>query len=457
MNSQFLKRAASIVVSGLMITSLLVGCGPKDEPITNVEPSASVEPSKDPGGDTPKELKGEFTFWHFNKDEGPLLAKAFEDKYPGVKINVQITADSDMAYQNKVTAALRAGKGMPDLYAVESAYVKRFVNMPGGFEDLSAAPYNAEELTSKMISYTIDIGRSDDGKIRGLSHQGTPGGIGYKRDIATKYLGTDDPAAISEMLSSPEKMIETAKLLKEKSGGKARLVPGTDELRKIYLGGRSEGWIKDGKLNIDPKMMEYVDLQKQLRDLGQDAGMQAWTPAWSAAIADETSFMFAIPTWGIPYIIAANDTENKETGRWGVANPPFSYSWGGTWYGLYSGADQEKKQLAWEFIKFICTDTAFQESWAKSSGDFISNTEVIEKLANDATFESKTVKQNPYVIFKDAIPKINGKILNQYDDSIEIAFRDAMETYFSGKKSKDDAMKDFKAKVKSNIKDIIVE
>ncbi|NLD50632.1 MAG: extracellular solute-binding protein [Clostridiaceae bacterium] len=168
MNSQFLKRAASIVVSGLMITSLLVGCGPKDEPITNVEPSASVEPSKDPGGDTPKELKGEFTFWHFNKDEGPLLAKAFEDKYPGVKINVQITADSDMAYQNKVTAALRAGKGMPDLYAVESAYVKRFVNMPGGFEDLSAAPYNAEELTSKMISYTIDIGRSDDGKIRGF-------------------------------------------------------------------------------------------------------------------------------------------------------------------------------------------------------------------------------------------------------------------------------------------------
>ena len=32
-----------------------------------------------------------------------------------------------------------------------------------------------------------------------------------------------------------------------------------------------------------------------------------------------------------------------------------------------------------------------------------------------------------------------------------------METYFAGKKSKDDAMKDFKAKVKSNLKDITVE
>ncbi len=71
------------------------------------------------------------------------------------------------------------GEEIPDVYASEVAFVKRHVNISNGYEDLSAPPYNSEELKTQIAPYTIDIGRSDDGKIRALSHQAAVGAIGY--------------------------------------------------------------------------------------------------------------------------------------------------------------------------------------------------------------------------------------------------------------------------------------
>ena len=372
MNSQFLKRAASLVLSGVMITSLLVGCGGGNQTQPSAPPAEQSPAAPDNGGgDKPadeKKLEGELLFWHFNKDEATALAKAFETKYPGVKVKVEITDQNGNAYQDKITNGVRSGKGMPDVYAAEAAYVKRFVNMQNGYEDISAAPYSAEGLLSEVIPYTIDIGRSPDGKMRALSHQGTPGGIGYKRDVAKEVLGTDDPAVLSEWFSSKDKILELAAKCKEK--GKV-LFPGNEELRKIYLGGRTDPWIKDGKFIMDPKMLEYIELSKALRDMKQDSGMKAWEAPWKSACEDTIHLAYAVPTWGIRWIVGENDKANMEKGRWGVASGPFPYFWGGTWFGVYSKS--EKKDLAWAFVKYITTDKDFQKEWAKNTGDFMSN------------------------------------------------------------------------------------
>jgi len=389
MNLKLFKRLVVIEISVLIIFLSLLGCEHKEQlPMTSPEPSASDLISKTPE-QSAEELKGEFTFAHFNEDEALRLVKAFNEKHPGVKINLKI--EERLFYSRS--------DPFPDIVALETAFVKRIVNIQDGLEDLSSPPYNAEELTSKMIPFTVDVGRSNDGKIKALAFGAAPGAIGYKRDIARKYLGTDDPDAISEMLSSTEKIIETAKKLKENSGGKVKLIPGMHELMRIYLGGRSQGWVVEDTLCIDPLMIEYVNLQKQLRDMGQDGGMEAWTPQWSKAVDDDTHFMYAIPTWGIPYIIEINDTANKDTGRWGLAKPTYPYFWGGTWYGVVKEAEPERKKLAWEFLKFLCTDMEFLESYAELYGEFVNNTELIEKLSKDDRFINRTINQNPYEFF----------------------------------------------------------
>jgi len=454
MNSKFLKRAASLALSGLMITSLMAGCGNKQEPTPSSAPSqAPVTTDAGNQDKKPEEFTGSISFGHFNDDEASKIVEAFNEKYPNVKVDLQVTADTNGAYQTLITSALRSGSDVPDVYAAESAFVKRFVNLEGGYEDLTKF-MSAEELKSKLVPYTIEIGTDDGGTIRALSHQAAAAAVGYKREMAKKYFGTDDPAEISKLFSSGDEIIKTGKKLREASGNKAILFPGMAELMRMYLGAREKGWVVDGELYVDPKMQEFVKVAKELRDAGAEGGMEAWSPQWSGAINDDIHFAYAIPTWGIPWIIDVNQTEeNKGKGNWGLAQGPAPYQWGGTWFGIYSGSNN--KELAWEFIKCLVLDEEQSVKWAKKSGDFISNLAAIEKLSKDSEMFSNTVNMNPYEFFGPMISNINGRIFTEYDDQITNAFQDAMLSYLAGNTTEDQMWAQFKEQVKTDLGDKI--
>jgi multiple sugar transport system substrate-binding protein len=222
----------------------------------------------------------------------------------------------------------------------------------------------------------------------------------------------------------------------------------------MYLGAREKGWVVDDKLYVDPKIEEFVKTAKKLREIGAEGGLIAWEPQWSAAVDDDIHFAYAIPTWGIPWIIDVNQSDaNKGTGNWGLAKAPAPYMWGGTWFGIYSGS--ENKELAWEFIKFLTLDEEQSIAWAKQSGDFISNLAAIEKLSTDEEMISKTVNQNPYEFFGPMIEGINGKIITQYDDQITNAFQTAMLSYLAGNTTEDQMWAQFKDQVRSDLGDKI--
>jgi ABC-type glycerol-3-phosphate transport system substrate-binding protein len=357
-----------------------------------------------------------------------------------------------MAYQNKVTAAVRAGSGMPDVFAVESAFVKRFVNMNGCLADLSS--YDTAAATKDMIPYTVDIGKDAGGKIRALSWQACPGAVGYKRDLAKKYLGTDDPAKITEMLSTPEKILETGETVKKASGGKVKLFVGLEDLYKIYAGSRTQPWVVDGKFTIDQKMVDFLDLAKKMRDGKMDGGIKQWTPGWSAAITDDVHMCWAIPTWGVQWIVAVNAKDQADKGRWGLATP-IGYSEGGTWIGM--SPQCKDKELAWEFIKFLTSNTDYLMKRAETSGDFFNNKQVIDAFSKKTDYINKTVNQNTYAVYGPLADKVNGSLFTQYDDQIKLAYQDLLATYLAGKIDKDTMIKKLKEKIKTDMPDIKVE
>lgn len=452
MNSKFLKRAASLALSGLMITSLMAGCGNKTDPgATNPPATNAPEATTDAGNQAkkPEDFTGKLVIGHFNNDESSPLVEEFKKKYPNVEVDLQVTADTNGAYQTLITTALRSGQDVPDVFAAESAFVKRFVNLPDAYEDLSKF-MSTDELKSKLVPYTVEIGTDNNGVVRALSHQATAAAVGYKREMAKKYFGSDDPKEIGKLFSSADEIVKTGKKLVESSGGKAKLFPGMAELMRMYLGAREQGWVVDGKLTIDDKVKEFVKIAKELRDIGAEGALEAWTPQWSAAIEDDIHFAYAIPTWGIPWIIDVNQSEaNKGTGNWGLAEAPAPYTWGGTWFGIYSKS--QNKELAWEFIKFITLDEDQSVAWAKKSGDFISNRAAIEKLSKDPEMISKTVNQNPYEFFGPMITGINGKIITEFDDQITNAFQNAMLSYLAGNINEDQMWAQFKDQVRSDL------
>ena len=198
-----IKKLLCLAVTLVVATTSFVGCDSKEKDTT-----------KKSYVNEDGELCGEITFWHFNNDEGPVMAEMFMEKYPNVKVYLQIISDQNQGYQNKLTQAIVNGTGVPDVYCGEAAFVKRFVNEEGGFANLSDPEFNVEEVIKDMVPATVDIGRDDDGNIRALTYQATPGAIAYKRELALEYFGTDEPAEISELISTPKKMLEPARLLK---------------------------------------------------------------------------------------------------------------------------------------------------------------------------------------------------------------------------------------------------
>lgn len=102
-----------------------------------------------------------------------------------------------------------------------------------------------------------------DGNVKALSYQATPGGFWYKRDLAKKYLGTDDPDEISEMLSTTEGMLDVAEKLKAGSNGETHMFASYKDLWQFAnYGMRSLAWVDGDKFQMDDYIPEFFDLAK---------------------------------------------------------------------------------------------------------------------------------------------------------------------------------------------------
>ncbi|MBU3157487.1 ABC transporter substrate-binding protein [Clostridium estertheticum] len=452
MKKNYLKKFALLTLSTIMATSMLAGCGSSTATKTDSGSKAATTGA----AKAPADYTGTIKIWSWNtelKDLG-IIAK-FNKVYPNLKVQLVSIPNDNSAYVTKISSTMSAGVGGPDVFLAESAYVKKFTNLDF-YEDLTKAPYNAETLTSKMVPYTVELGRNEgDKSIRALTWQATPGGFFYKRSIAKQYLGTDDPAAIQKMMTTTEDFIKLGETLKTKSNGSVKLLAGYNELVNVAIGSRTQGWVKDSKLTIDAKMMDYIDQATKIRKEGLDAKFTQWTPAWTGSMSDKTTFGYMLPTWGLPFTLGINAP--KETGNYAFVKAPTPYYWGGTWLGVSSKSTQ--KDNAWQFVKYITTNTDFMEAQAKDKGDFMNNVDVQAKLSStDAGNNAYLKGENVYKVYTELVKGIDGKLFTQYDDTINNAWNKQIDLLIIGKTaSKEDFLKKFKADVVNAYPDIKVD
>ena len=397
--------------------------------------------------ETNTDLSGTLEVWGWTTDPEYQI-EAFEKAYPNVTVNyTMIGTDYDTKLQTIVDNRTEG----PDVIYADVKTVKNYIESDA-WETLNADPYNIDVSDSE--DYTVKLGSDSDGNVKALSYQATPGGFWYKRDLAKKYLGTDDPDEISEMLSTTDGMLDVAEKLKEGSNGETHMFASYKDLWQFAnYGMRSLAWVDGDKFQMDDYIPEFFDLAKTVRDNGYDAKIDTWSEAWYASCADDSVFGYAEPTWGLQYVIQTGAPDSE--GNWGLASMPAAYFNGGSYLGIYQ--ESQNKELAAEYVKFVCTNKDFLTQYANDKGDYTSLKSVNKGIADGGYEEPWCAGQNTFKFFSDQMDKINTDIVTKYDDTIGNLMLNNVDLYLNGQLDKDAAIAQFKDDVASNYRRLDVE
>ena len=476
-----MKKLIASILCACTISTLLVGCGSTSDQAdqagdttAETQTDAESEESTESTGDAETNADGDHVInvWAFT-DEVPNMIEKYKELHPDFDydINTTIIATTDGAYQPALDQALASGGAdAPDIYCAEAAFVLKYTQgdasqYAAAYEDLGI---DVATMTkdADIAQYTMDIGTNPDGKLVALGYQATGGAFIYRRSIAKDVWGTDDPAEISKKIGPGwDQFYNAAAELKAKGYG---IVSGDGDIWHAVENSSDKGWIVDGKLNIDPKREEFLDLSKKLKDNGYHNDTQDWQDAWFADMKGEGAqqiFGFFGPAWLINYTLAPNCGGEKvgegTYGDWAVCEPPIGFFWGGTW--LLANKDTQKKEAVKDILEWITLDSSeegLQYMWANGTYNGEGGTKYCVASGTVMSKSDGSVEflggQNMFDVFVPANSYAKGTNLTQYDETINTYWREQVREYTAGNKSREQAIADFKQQVADNL-DVIVE
>ena len=409
------------------------GCGGDDES------AKAGAPGKDMA---PEEYSGKLVIWSFS-DELLDMGTYFDAAYPNIETEYVLIPNQEQVYLNKVNTTLRSGADIPDVFTGEAAYYKQFIKA-GYWEPLGE--YGAEDLLGNLVDYVPNSTRNDSGEITALSWQATPGALFYRRSIAREVLGTDDPGEVSKWTSDIDRFYELGEMVKQTYGGEKYLLAGFDDMSQFVFNMRTEPYIVDNTFTLPEGLVNYMRLARDMRENGIEMGSTTWQPPWFASMADGTVMCYILPTWGLHVVMKPNtepeafEGKAEWSGDWGMAVPPASYSWGGTWIGI--NRNSKNKNLAWQAVKFFGSDPDFLTQWARETGDFVANLDVVRAIKDDFS-DDFLGGQNHYQYFYEEAGKIDVSYIGPWDFQIQNAWGDQVSLYANGEKDFDTAIEDF--------------
>lgn len=461
-----MKRTLALLLALTLCLGIFAACGSQAQSTapasSGTEPSGQAETSASAGGSG-----GVINLWSFT-DEVPTMLDKYKELHPEFpyEIKTTIIATTEGAYQPALDQALASGGAdAPDIYCAESAFVMKYTQ---GDAAQYAASYDdlgidiANRLKEAAIAqYAVDIGTRPDGSLVGLPFQATGGAYIYRRSIANDVWGTDDPAVIKTKIGPGwDQFMKGAAELKAKGYG---IVSGDGDIWHPLENCSEKGWIVDDKLYIDPGREQFLDLSKQMKDNGYMNDTVDWQDPWFADMKDagpQKIFGFFGPAWLINYVMAGNSGGEKPGegtfGDWAVCEPTNGFSWGGTW--VLANKDSQVQDAVREIIEWITLDTSetgLQYLWANgtlygSGGtkDTVASGTVMSKSDGAIDFLGG---QNMFDVFVPAGQSATGKNKTQYDETINLIWRDQVRAYAAGNKSREQAIADFKQTVADNL------
>ena len=169
-------------------------------------------------------------------------------------------------------------------------------------------------------------------------------------------------------------------------------------------------------------------------------------------MGDSNVFCFFGPAWLINYVMIGNCGGTRagegSYGDWRVCAPPVGFFWGGTW--ILANKDTDQAEGVAELIEWITLETGLQYLWANDmmgngAKDTVASEVVMAK--SDGTLDF-CGGQNIFPAFIAGNANASGKAMTQYDESINMYFKDAATQYAYGEISRSEAIEMFEDNVR---------
>lgn len=440
------KKVLSALLVAMMAAGLLTGCGGQTSSGSgsSAAPSSKAADSGAPAAEAAEEGKI-FNIYCWNEE----FKSRITDHYPGytevdgttgkigdVTVKWNITPNEGNAYQNNLDAALlkqaeAAADDKIDLFLVEADYALKYVDteyaMP--VEDLGV---NLADLDNQY-QYTKDAVTDSNGKLKGISWQGCPGVLIYRRSIAKAAFGTDDPAEIQKKLADWDTFEATAAELK-KAG--YYITSSVNDSYRVYSNNVTSKWVDGNKIQIDPNLMNWVESSKKLVDAGETATYELWGDDWKKGFFEDGKvFCYFGPAWFVDYTLGGNGID----GDWAATEGPQGFFWGGTWICGAQGTDNAS--LVKDIMMKMTTDETIMKEIVVADNDFVNNKPAMEAMAADTSYKSTVLGgQNPLAMYCAGAEKIDLSNISSYDQGCTEEFQKAMKNYFDGNATLDDAL-----------------
>ena len=448
------KKMMSLVLAAAMIAGMTVSAVP-----------AFVEEAETPDNEITGDSSADdaFVIWGWNDDIKKILDGPFKEAYPDdYKRIVFVNTGGSDYYQGKLDPMLddTSNELYPDLMGLEVDYVQKYVNSDWvkSVADLGIT----EDDYKNMYKYDLDLGTDADGNVRALFWQATPGCYQVRADLAEKYLGTTNPAAIAEKFKDLDTILATAKEVNDASGGKCKLFSGYDELKRSLTNSRSQGFYDDNDvITLDDNITTYLETAKKLYDDDLTYNTDQWSADWYANMdGDGESSNAALAYMGCPWFTywCLSDTWKENTILVPAQNKCY---WGGT--GLAATTECADPDLAAKIMKYFTCDTDGMVAINALNSDYVNNTEAINQIiesgasADGNGFLYKDAGQNFMEFFLPLAEGLDASMVKAEDQQILSLLDTQTKAYATGEKDLDTAISDLKASIHDTYSDLKTE
>ena len=357
MASSRFARLSALFSAVVGVAVLVTACGQSVAPPTRQQPSSST-PGTDstttsatsvPVSAADSAPDTELTVWYFDKVSMETVIPLFEQSHPGVKINFVEQPFGDMS--KKYLAALAAKQGVPDVIGLDTSMVGQFLDAG---EDLLAEPYSAGQLKNNFVSWKFDATTTSSGHMTALPWDVATGVMFYRPDVFQAAGLPSDPDQLARSLATWDDFIKAGQVIKDKTGGQTTIIGNEHDIFNAGYWQNGGTVVQDDKIVLVPEGLQPLQTAVKARAAGIGGNIPAWSERWAPALQSGKIATVIMGGWMLGNLENLIDPDGA--GNWRVTSAPGgAFSNGGTYIQIPQLA--EHKQLAWEFTRFLATDT----------------------------------------------------------------------------------------------------